>query len=123
MGIIKKRLLFLNSISEELKDYSNNIESHCIPLIKTSSNKINPKDYDTKMPWVITSQSAAKVITEFPKLSDKIYTVGQRTASHFKDAIFPEINTALELAKLIERNQETLNSYHQLHKDLAQKRK
>tara|TARA_B110000003_G_scaffold113822_1_gene116490 strand:- start:19377 stop:20024 length:648 start_codon:yes stop_codon:yes gene_type:complete len=106
MGIIKKRLLFLNSISEELKDYSNKIESHCIPLIKTSSNKINPKDYDTKMPWVITSQSAAKVITEFPKLSDKIYTVGQRTASHFKDAIFPEINTALELAKLIERNNE-----------------
>ena len=73
MGIIKKRLLFLNSISEELKDYSNKIESHCIPLIKTSSNKINPKDYDTKIPWVITSQSAAKVITEFPKLSDKIY--------------------------------------------------
>ena len=27
------------------------------------------------------------------------------------------------LQKLIERNQETLNSYHQLHKDLAQKRK
>jgi hypothetical protein len=27
------------------------------------------------------------------------------------------------LEKLIERNQETLNSYHQLHKDLAQKRK
>ena len=106
MEIKKKRLLFLNSISKELKDYSNKIESHCIPLIKTSSNKINPKDYNTKIPWVITSQSAAKVITEFPELSEKIYTVGQRTASHFKDAIYPEINTAIELAKLIERNNE-----------------
>lgn len=106
MGVIKKRLLFLNSISEELKNHSDKIETYCIPLIETNSKKLNPKDYEINLPWVISSQSAAKIIKEFPELSNKIYAVGKKTASHFKSAIYPKINTALELAKLIELNKE-----------------
>jgi uroporphyrinogen-III synthase len=106
MRLKKKRLLFLNSIAQELITYSESIEVFSIPLIRTIPKKVNFKNYDTNLPWVITSQSAAKIINEFPKISTKIYCVGQRTASYFKNPIYPEINTALELAKLIEQNKE-----------------
>jgi uroporphyrinogen-III synthase len=102
----KKRLLFLNSIPEELKNQSNKIEVYCIPLIETYPKNISYKLFDSNIPWVITSKTAAKVIKKFPILSNKIYVVGKKTAKHFKNAIYPKIHTALELAKLIEFNKE-----------------
>jgi uroporphyrinogen-III synthase len=106
MGLKKKRLLFLNSIAEELITYSESLEVFSIPLIKTTPKKVDFINYDINLPWVITSQSAAKIIKESPKVSTKIYAVGQKTASHFKGAIFPTISNSLELAKLIKKNKE-----------------
>lgn len=105
MGIKKKRLLFLNSITEELITSSESLEVSSIPLIKTTPKKID-FDFDINLPWVITSQSAAKIVKKFPKISTKVYVVGQRTASHFNGAISPKISTSLELAKLIKKNKE-----------------
>lgn len=106
MSTKKKRLLFLNSISEESISYSNKIEVSSIPLIETFAKKLNLKDLNKNIPWIITSQSAARLIKKLPVISQKIYVVGKKTASHFKNAIYPKKNTALELAKLIELNQE-----------------
>ena len=41
MGIKKKRLLFLNSITEELITSSESLEVSSIPLIKTTPKKID----------------------------------------------------------------------------------
>ena len=106
MSTKKKRLLFLNSISEESISYSNKIEVSSIPLIETFVKKLNLKYLNKNIPWIITSQSAARLIKKLPVISQKIYVVGKKTASHFKNAIYPKKNTALELAKLIELNQE-----------------
>ena len=77
MSTKKKRLLFLNSISEESISYSNKIEVSSIPLIETFAKKVNLKDLNKNIPWIITSQSAARLIKKLPVISQKIYVVGK----------------------------------------------
>jgi len=101
-----KRLLFLNSIDPNIQEQKfAHISIHSIPLIKTVEKKFNLSDLNTNTSWVITSRKAAKIVSKIPT-PKKIYVVGERTATYFKNALFPKISTAIELAKLIESENE-----------------
>jgi len=104
-----KKLLFLNPLSSESLAQLNSDPFLIVssqPLIKIQDQAYDQKDLDPKIPWVGTSQNAAKRIQHHP-LPKKIYCIGQQTASYFPHAKFPSTSTAHNLAQLIIENKET----------------
>ena len=101
-----KRLLFLNAIDKCFHDaYFENIKVSSIPLIERIPISFNISELDLELPWVITSKKAAELI-KILKLPNKIYTVGPKSSSFFKNSISPTKSSALELAKLIASQKE-----------------
>lgn len=99
-----KHILFLNTIkSEELS--TGDCTVSCEALIETTPLPFNTNQWDKNIPWVFTSRTASALFQQgdFP---ERVYAIGQQTASNVINAIIPISPTAKSLAKLIIKNGE-----------------
>lgn len=99
-----KHILFLNQVDNESLS-TDNLRVSCKPLITTIPLEFDSNQWDKNIPWILTSRTAAKLIIE-EGLPKKIYTIGSKTAKNIPQAIYPEMATAKEVAKLIIANKE-----------------
>ena len=100
----RKHILFLNQIDNESLS-TDDFRVSCEPLIKTIPLDFDSNQWNKKIPWVVTSRTATKLIIE-ENLPKKIYAIGSKTAKNIPQAIHPKIATAKGVAKLIIENGE-----------------
>ena len=100
----RKHILFLNQVDNKSLS-TDNLRVSCQPLIKTIPLDFDSNQWDTNIPWVLTSRTAANLIIE-ENLPKKIYAIGSKTAKNLPQAIHPKTPTAKEIAKLIIENGE-----------------
>ena len=104
-----KHLLFLNDLSEQtLKELNSDkkLKVSCDGLIQLSEIPFDKGELDQNKTWVFTSRNAVEIVlkNKIP-LSQSIYAVGEKTASLLPTATIPKIASALEVAKLIIKEQ------------------
>ena len=104
-----KHLLFLNDLSEQtLKELNSDkkLKVSCNGLIKISEIPFDKGELNQNKTWVFTSRNAVEIIlkNKIP-LSHSIYAIGEKTASLLPTATIPKIASALEVAKLIIKEQ------------------
>ena len=104
-----KHLLFLNDLSKQtLKELNSDkkLKVSCNAIIQISEIPFDKGELDQNKTWVFTSKNAVEIIlkNKIP-LSQSIYAVGEKTANLLPTATIPKIASAIEVAKLLIKEQ------------------